>query len=626
MKFEEILGSTTFSLRVLKILVREFGELPDFGCLAGGAVASAVFECLGLNIKYRYADLDIFFQDRLMREMQSEFSFENIQRMAERALEERGDQKVTNIVRSCKTSSFVDPFEDGVMQKINKGSYDIRESFRIGNFNLISYSANSDYLTEQPKLVISGFDLNSSQVALFNNRIVFTSDFIDFLHQLTLRCTNFNTPKRTLIRLLKKSKQLGVSYDPVSLDSLVHVIGVMFDISEHVADNGQAVSSLAQAQRFLTFNDKLLIERILDKKKHGLKITPSAVKIDNDTSTRTLCCYRFSMKSQLTRDVEILKLIGQFDSGYTANKALQYIDTITKLRIKDSTISDKLFSILSSIPKLDSLKINAVLLILGETPIQPEHSPIIAKLVKISYEHEMCIPEFQNSNEIAIYTRNMNWLHKHKVHLIRSVIYKDCIYSKCLAEKGKHLDLDTFKSICHKVESNLFAMIETNYVTPKLDKLLIGFDSKGLVIKEITTEKELFVLGANQKHCVGGYFHGLRCGSIMFTVSGSGESKMDLSTVYCRIRTDGEGIEQFQVIQHKSFKNYSPLESHEAIVSDMVTFFNDKLQKPFVVDDQILQSLACETLPIDCYRDDDLTSQNPNYFVFDEKEPEKYVA
>jgi len=625
MKFEEILGSSTFCLRVLKILVREFGELPDFGCLAGGAVASAVFECLGLNVKYRYADLDIFFQDRLMSDMQSEFSIESIQRMAERAIAKNGDQKFTQIVRSCKTASFVDPFEGGVMQKINKGCYDICESFRIGKFNLISYSPNSSYMAEQPKLVISGFDLNCSQVALFNNRIVFTTDFIDFLYQQTLRCTNFNTPKRTLIRLLKKSKQLGVSYDPASLDSLVHVMSVMFDTSEDVMDNGQ-VLSLAQAQRFLSYKDKLLIEGILDKKKHGVKITPSAVKSVNGTSTRTLCCYRFSMEGQSTTDVEILKLIGQCDSGYTSSKALKYIDKITKLRVKDSKISDKLLSIFSNIPNLDSLKINAVFSILCETPIQQQHSPIIAKLIKISYEHEMRIPEFQNSNEIAIYTRNLNWLHKHKVHLIRSVTYQDCIYSKCLAVKGKHLDLETYKSICQKVENNLFAMIETNYVRAKLDALLVGFDSKGLMINEITTEKELFLLGANQKHCVGGYFHSLRCGAIIFTVSGSGESKMDLSTVYARVRKDDEGIEQFQVIQHKSFKNYSPLESHELIVRDMVTYFNNKLQKPFVIDDQMLKNLACEPLPIDCYRDHDLTNQNPNYFVYDEEEPVKYVA
>ncbi|MGF1884506.1 hypothetical protein, partial [Vibrio splendidus] len=185
--YEQILNTSGFALKVLDVLVREFGELPDFGCLAGGAVASAVFECLGLPIKPRYADLDVFFRDIHSNRVVGKLHEEKIMSLIKAEMSRSGVTSVGQVMSPC--GSLSGRMETASSQMVNKGAYQIQDSFKVGKYNLISYRLNDSDSGDLSKVVVDGFDLNCTQVAIRNTTLTFTTDFIDFLYSMTIKCT-----------------------------------------------------------------------------------------------------------------------------------------------------------------------------------------------------------------------------------------------------------------------------------------------------------------------------------------------------------------------------------------------------------------------------------------------------
>jgi hypothetical protein len=82
---------------------------------------------------------------------------------------------------------------------------------RDGIFNNIKvYVGSRNPITNKPKTLLNGFDINACQAGLDfkNKRITYTSDFVDFLHGRQLRITIPINPIQTIIRLKKKMEDL----------------------------------------------------------------------------------------------------------------------------------------------------------------------------------------------------------------------------------------------------------------------------------------------------------------------------------------------------------------------------------------------------------------------------------
>ncbi|EGQ9284629.1 hypothetical protein F7U66_01980 [Vibrio parahaemolyticus] len=189
--------------KVLDILKREFEHVPKEGIIAGGAVASALFEALEIPVARRYNDLDVFIPTKETTE-----SFVTY--------------KLSNQPTPYQTSPSMVECQFGA---ISKESYSILSTKMKGKINEIFIRINGENYYEVAETIINAFDLNCVQAAITLNNgsasITVTDDFCEFLNHQTIKPTNFFTGAHTLVRMLNKAEQQDLSIDDEAIDNLL---------------------------------------------------------------------------------------------------------------------------------------------------------------------------------------------------------------------------------------------------------------------------------------------------------------------------------------------------------------------------------------------------------------------
>ncbi|MGR5347324.1 hypothetical protein [Vibrio mediterranei] len=217
--------------RVKAILTREFGELPTEGVIAGGAVASAIFEANNLCIQTRYKDLDVF----VPHTSEEDLGFITT--------------KMTPEFSLCDHSSS---FIEANFMPIPKGVYSILSCKETGKLNQINIRVD-EQSKEAPMLaqtVVNGFDLNCTQAALYHNGFSFclyyTNEFKEFVETLVIKPVNLFTGGHTLIRMLEKSEYLGVPFCENGKRDLLDSIELSYRCAcdaENIRDDGERFMS-----------------------------------------------------------------------------------------------------------------------------------------------------------------------------------------------------------------------------------------------------------------------------------------------------------------------------------------------------------------------------------------------
>ncbi|PTH79988.1 hypothetical protein [Aeromonas veronii] len=186
--------------KIMDVLEEKFGQLPIGGIFAGQAVASALYEVVGLPVQGRYKDLDVFLRG----------AFEN------RDYDVK-DGAGTNLVRSdvggglTIESSFANelmtgPFPKSTYQII--ASSTVPENERINNIHI---STSGIQGLDLAKTIIKSFDINAVQVALDvrERTVCWTPEFQDFIYTRQLKASWCGTPIHTSVRLLNKASDMG---------------------------------------------------------------------------------------------------------------------------------------------------------------------------------------------------------------------------------------------------------------------------------------------------------------------------------------------------------------------------------------------------------------------------------
>ena len=159
--------------------------LPERGFLAGGSIANIIWEIASGN-KAVINDIDIF----LFNDFKSvnNTDDDNIYKYTEEE-NEFYEYSGCNLLRT-KTKDF----------------YEILESNRNGILNIIKYNSN----TTDPNLILNSFDINATKVGYLieEDKIFYSSDFVEFLNTGDLKISNIRTPAHTAIRLCKKKHEL----------------------------------------------------------------------------------------------------------------------------------------------------------------------------------------------------------------------------------------------------------------------------------------------------------------------------------------------------------------------------------------------------------------------------------
>lgn len=180
--------------RILKDL-SSYGELPNFGFLAGGAVANTLME-YRWGGKYPINDLDIF-------------------------VESNNNHNVINgksIFTPLRSKELVYELTGGEGYISTRMTYDNGSTYRIinterdGIFNYIEISKVGDRDNRYDyEYLLNGFDFNCCQVGIDLNKkqIYYTEEFKNFLETKQIEVTGLYTPSHTAIRLFKKIDDLG---------------------------------------------------------------------------------------------------------------------------------------------------------------------------------------------------------------------------------------------------------------------------------------------------------------------------------------------------------------------------------------------------------------------------------
>src|SRR5210317_62673 len=170
----------------------EYGDIPNEGFLAGGAVANLLMTYLWEG-NYPINDLDIFIESE-----QDLYSYKSTPLRTNELVVEGDGYMVTKLSYDHGSNyQILNVERDGLLNTI--------EISRVAN-----RKKRDDY-----QYILNGFDFNCCQVGidLSNNKIFYTEEFENFLNYRQLEVTAVYTPAHTAIRLFKKLDELNCYCD-----------------------------------------------------------------------------------------------------------------------------------------------------------------------------------------------------------------------------------------------------------------------------------------------------------------------------------------------------------------------------------------------------------------------------
>jgi hypothetical protein len=179
--------------------LRQFGELPQSGILAGQAVDSAITDLFGKGGGV-YNDLDIF-------------------RNAPASVRKNAEHWATSTAARQELELKVrDGY--GAMEQVMElvRTYSIKSVVRQDMLNTVHCTMGNGFMARMLTAhhVISGFDLNCTRVAvdLATGQLAWDRHYEEFLRSRQLRIAMMHTPWHTFLRLAKKAEELpGVYVD-----------------------------------------------------------------------------------------------------------------------------------------------------------------------------------------------------------------------------------------------------------------------------------------------------------------------------------------------------------------------------------------------------------------------------
>jgi hypothetical protein len=175
----------------LKKIIDTWGPLPQKGTLAGGSLANLIWESVSGN-KAVVSDIDIFELTQLVDKLREKPFYKE------------------------EKTKYIDVY-GGVGTTVDSRSfYYVNKTSQEGIFNYIEYSSN----VESPEFIIKSFDLNCTQVcySIEKDRFFWSSEFEEFLKTGKILITNLNTPAQTVIRLIKKKRDMNADFDETELN------------------------------------------------------------------------------------------------------------------------------------------------------------------------------------------------------------------------------------------------------------------------------------------------------------------------------------------------------------------------------------------------------------------------
>ncbi len=212
-------------------------ELPKFGVVAGQAVASAIDDLWGKGGGV-YNDIDVF--------VPSSGKVLKIDAKAS-ATAARAKPKLVSKTNSGYGGSVYRHLEMVQTYRIEQVRY-------LGLVNKVYFQLPNNFvrrLDDHARRIIEGFDINAVRVGVDvrTKRLTWDAHFEQFLHNRELRIAACYTPVHSLIRLLKKAREL--SDVMVDVETAARITGMLLSDSVFATLKSQRLVSVVFGDKFL---------------------------------------------------------------------------------------------------------------------------------------------------------------------------------------------------------------------------------------------------------------------------------------------------------------------------------------------------------------------------------------
>ena len=551
--------------------LRQFGDLPNRGILAGQAVDSAITDLFGKGGGV-YNDLDIF---------------RNVPRTGDIGPYERANMTAhRSEIDLCKRSSY-----NGmalIMEVID--TYHIKSVSRKDMLNFVNCTMAEGKMTERltAQMVLSGFDLNCTRVAvdLATGQLVWDKNYEEFLRSRQLRITMMHTPWHTLLRLAKKAEELpGVYVDfDAAATACVAVANSRFvkqmeydrDVSLKFGSKHLATAE-AMRHRWTPYFS-LESERLYqNRSKSWVTDLP---ELAPGQELKTVDLYQMFPRGDI--DGQLQRRCDMTGKGvlFFASKIVE-----ESRRAKPGNAKQKLSAIMAHRAKVSG---------------KPELDYVLrcAKMFGSDYVQGQALPEV--ADKVA------EWLKKHSFftkHLLGMSLAQQYARMQEITEVSRDfgnkyydgdveaalgvletqataMDLDSRE----KMEALLLADYQRNLAPFDVKPLPLPAagtwpaEFKDFTVTELLTPEELRKEGVEMAHCVGGYAHKVRSNrSRILRIKYLGQrNSVNCSTVELTDRNSPTIREPFDlyIVQNRSVKNQTPSPINDAFVQYLKSYLH----------------------------------------------------
>jgi len=568
MKSSPIVLHPTMGTAVINHL-RQFGDVPNRGILAGQAVDSAITDLFGKGGGV-YNDLDIF---------------RNVPRTGDVGPYERANMTAhRSEIDLCRRSSY-----NGmalIMEVID--TYHIKSVSRQGMLNFVNCTMAEGKMTERltAQMVLSGFDLNCTRVAvdLATGQLVWDKNYEEFLRSRQLRITMMHTPWHTLLRLAKKAEELpGVYVDfDAAATACVAVANSRFvkqmeydrDVSLKFGSKHLATAE-AMRHRWAPYFS-LESERLYQNR--GKNWVTDRPELEPGQELKTVDLHqmfpRGDIDGQLQRRCDL-----------TGKGVLFFASKIVEesRRAKPGNAKQKLSAVMahrakvSGKPELDYVLRCAKMF--GSDYVQGQALPEVAdKVAEWLKKHSFftkhllgmsLAQQYARMQEITEVSRDFG--HKYYDGDVEAAL-------GVLETQATAMDLDSRE----KMEALLLADYQRNLAPFEVKPLPIPAadtwpaEFRDFTVTELLTPEELRKEGVEMDHCVGGYAHKVRTNrSRILRIKYLGQRTSDhCSTVELTDRNSPTIREPFDlyIAQNRSVKNKTPSSLNDAFVQYLKSY------------------------------------------------------
>jgi hypothetical protein len=508
--------SNLYSLIVGK-LADNFGNLPKSGIIAGQAVASAVYDIVGLSTSGPYNDLDIYCEKPYSQDIDtSEFEGRPFSppkvstRMADKA---GGDW----------SSSF-----DGIFEPLERMGYSVQHCSydpenEKHNYIVIDYSDNTP-TKDAVKVVVDAFDINCCKIGidLDKKEVYWSPEFEQFLDHREIRIDNYCTAAHSLVRAIKKSKELDfASFDKDYYIDKIQTVRKFIESREHLR-TAVGKSNYFSGHVFSTVYLKK-IEQYAQEIYQHFSLDSKQVKFSNVgtsdfgqlTSREMFVLKPKEWDGNLLNSINVFFTITQsnwrderFFTSLESN--LSYIGDIINVTAPDCTKRDSFYRLMDICIQNDVSKLGSrflfnvlfsdkgdVIELLSDDELvscarMVNKTPGFGAMQHLNFKPE----EFKNymNNITALVSSPYTWLVDEVVMSFDKEHKSHTKSYETITRKNEWLARDNALSVAEKMHNDKMAALKENAIMPLFDEVMKSLDTSTISIKEMCSEGDLFEL------------------------------------------------------------------------------------------------------------------------------------